>query len=233
LRVGHRILAAVRLRILTINLYNGRADVSALADALGEHSPDVVAAQELDPDGAAVLEEWGSSHLLDPRRDTTGMGMAVRGPARLSRLSFPYRDPVVASLPAEPWGLPSDVEIINTHLVNPIARPIVRSRRLRAAELTALQEVLGPAQNSNPRVLVGDLNSSPSWPLYRHLTRLATDAAVAAGTARRSWGPWPSSPRLLRIDHAFVQRLEPLATRLVTIRGADHCGLLLDVAVVR
>ena len=89
----------------------------------------------------------------------------------------------------------------------------------RAAELTALQEVLGPAQNSNPRVLVGDLNSSPSWPLYRHLTRLATDAAVAAGTARRSWGPWPSSPRLLRIDHAFVQRLEPLAAVLHV--GAD------------
>ncbi len=219
----------MRIRILTINMYNGRADAASLAAALQEHSPDVVAAQELAFAGANVLAEWGDNHLLDPRTDLTGMGIAVRGSATFSRLDFPNRRPVTAMLSAKDWGLNHDVEVINAHLVNPISRPLHKSRRLRAVELAALEERLAESNGGLSRVLVGDLNSSPAWPVYRRLSAIATDAAVAAGTARRSWGPWPNSPRLLRIDHAFVRGLRPLETQLVTIRGADHRGLLIDL----
>jgi endonuclease/exonuclease/phosphatase (EEP) superfamily protein YafD len=219
----------MKIRILTINMYNGRADATSLAAALEEHSPDVVAAQELASAGAEVLAEWGDDHLLDPRTDLTGMGMAVRGSASFSRLDFPNRRPVTAVLPARDWGLDRDLEVINAHLVNPVSRPLQKSRRLRSLELVALEEQFAERNGDRSRVLVGDLNSSPAWPLYRRLAAIATDAAVAAGTARRSWGPWPNSPRLLRIDHAFVQGLRPLETQLVTIRGADHRGLLIDL----
>lgn len=217
------------LRILTINLYNGRADADSLASILRVHSPDVVAAQELSANSAEVLAAWGSFHLLDSRNDLTGMGIAVRGPALLSRLEFPNRNPVTAVLDSDDWDLNGDVEIVNVHLMNPIARPLRETRRLRREELSALEGLLAGQGENTSRVLVGDLNSSPAWPIYRRMATLATDAAVAAGTARRSWGPWPSFPRVLRIDHAFVQGLRPLRTRLVTVRGADHRGLLIDL----
>ena len=223
----------MQIRVLTINLYNGRANPDSLAAALEVHQPDVVAAQELSTNSATVLADWGSSHLLDPRPDMSGMGIAVSGSATFSRLDFPHRDPIVAVLPARDWGLERDLQIFNAHLVNPVSRPIAQSIRVRAKEVAALEQIFGMPHDTASRILVGDLNSSPAWPLYRRLGNLATDAAVAAGTARRSWGPWPGSPRLLRIDHAFVQGPKPLRTTLLSISGTDHSGLLLDVEAVR
>ena len=54
------------LRILTQNLYNGRADPEGLRRALNRYEPDVVAVQELSPNAASVLQSWGDDGLLDP-----------------------------------------------------------------------------------------------------------------------------------------------------------------------
>ena len=95
------------------------------------------------------------------------------------------------------------------------------------AELSALEHLLvAPADT---RIVVGDFNSSPVWPLYRRVSRLATDAARAAGTARATWGYFPSSPAMLRIDHAFVQGARSLETRAVKIAGSDHRGLVVEL----
>jgi endonuclease/exonuclease/phosphatase (EEP) superfamily protein YafD len=221
------------LRILTQNLFNGRAQPSSLAQALNEHSPNVVAVQELSRNCADVLADWATTSLLDPQDDTTGMGIAVRGSADLSRLDFPHRNPVRALLTGEQWGFSTAIEIVNAHLTNPIARPLRHSRRLRRAEIANLENVLRYDPGLRTRVLVGDLNSSPVWPIYRRLAAVAIDAARVAGTASRTWGPTPSSPRLLRIDHAFVQGGHAVAARLIHVSGSDHRGLLVDVDPVR
>jgi endonuclease/exonuclease/phosphatase (EEP) superfamily protein YafD len=221
------------LRIYTQNLYNGRAEPASFEAMLRRHDPHVVAVQELSANCADVLADWGEARLLDPRDNVTGMGMAVRGEATLTRLEFPHRNPIQAVLPGSRWESDASIEIINAHLVNPIARPIGHSLRTRKAELAALRGVLSRADGTGPRVLAGDLNSSPLWPLYRRVRSLAIDAAVAAGTARRTWGPLPTSPRMLRIDHVFVQGFIPIRTELVSIAGADHRGLLVDLELIR
>lgn len=220
------------LRILTINLYNGRARPESLAAALTDLSPDIVAAQELSPNASDVLAEWASHHLLDPRDDTFGMGIAATTPVTLTRLDFPNRNPVVARFDGSPWGFLGPIEMINAHLVNPLTRPILLSKRLRVRELTELEQLF-KAPSRPVQVLVGDLNSSPAWPVYRRLAKLATDAAIQAGTAKRSWGPTSRSPRLLRIDHAFIHGAHAKATRLVDIAGADHRGLLVELEPIR
>lgn len=214
------------LRILTANLYSGRADPDSFAAVLRETTPDVVAIQELGSNSAEVLAEWGASRLLDPNEATTGMGMAVRVPSDLVRLDFPHRNPIRARFDGREWGF-GPVEVVSAHLVNPISRPINQSRLLRQQELSALEQLLAVRVES--RILVGDLNSSPTWPLYRRLAALATDAAVEAGTARRTWSYFPSTPPALRIDHAFVQNMRCVGTRLVKIAGCDHRGLLVEL----
>ncbi|MDJ0954616.1 MAG: endonuclease/exonuclease/phosphatase family protein [Acidimicrobiia bacterium] len=214
------------LRILTANLYSGRADPAAFASALAATEPDIVAIQELAPNAAAVLADWGESRLLDPNEETTGMALAVRARAHLTRLEFPYRDPVLARFDGGQWGF-GEIEVVNTHLVNPIARPFRVSKRLRRAELAALEGVM-----KNPvatRLVVGDLNSSPAWPLYRRLTDIAIDGAVAAGKPKRTWGYFPNSPPMLRIDHVFVQGARCISTDILKIAGADHRALVVDV----
>ncbi len=217
------------LRILTINLFNGRAECDSLASALREHSPDVVAVQELSANATSVLADWGTNHLLDPRDDITGMGIATSRSAQFSRPDFPNRNPILAHIEGAELGFPDGIDVINAHLVNPIARPLRTSRQLRRRELAALEQLLTGGGTLGTKVLVGDLNSSPAWPLYRRLSGLATDAAVEAGTAKRSWGPTTRSPRMLRIDHAFTQGARCVSTRLVHVEGSDHRGLLVDL----
>lgn len=214
------------LRILTINLYNGRATADSFATALAQTQPDLVATQELTAPAADVMADWGSAHLLDPRDDTTGMGVAARFPAEFERLDFPHRDPIRARFDGIRWGF-REVEVVDSHVVNPISRPLLQSKRLRELELAALEQLL--AEPVASRILVGDMNSSPAWPLYRRLAALATDGALAAGTARRTWGYWPRSPRMLRIDHAFLQGATCVRTSLVQVAGGDHRGLLVEV----
>ncbi len=222
------------LRILTQNLYNGRAEPESLARALDEHRPDIVAVQELATNAARVLESWGHNGLLDPRDDTTGMGLVAQGPATFSRLEFPMRRPVVARLNPTGWDVACEIDIVNAHLMNPIVRPLATTRRMRTRELTGLRDALLAETGAAGRIVVGDLNSSPAWPLYRQLRRIATDAVKQAGTARPTWGPWAWSPRMLRIDHAFLRGpIRASRTQLVRLSGADHSGLLVDIESLR
>ena len=222
------------LRILTQNLYNGLADPDSLARVIDQHQPHVIAVQELSANAARVLEDWGDDGLLDPRDDTTGMGLVLRGSAELARPEFPMRQPIVARLQGVEWGLACDLEVINAHLMNPINRPLSKTKQLRSRELAGLQAFLLAATSTEARVVVGDLNSSPAWPLYQRLRRIATDAAKQAGSAKRTWGPWPWSPRLLRIDHAFLAGpIRGVRTQVVRIAGADHSGLLVDIDSAR
>jgi endonuclease/exonuclease/phosphatase family metal-dependent hydrolase len=222
------------LRILTQNLYNGRADPEALGRLIEQLRPDVIAVQELSANAARVLEAWGDEGLLDPRDDTTGMGMVLRGGAKLFRPEFPVRQPIVARLRGSDWDLTSDVQVVNAHLMNPIVRPLSATRRLRSQELAGLRALLATATPTEARIVVGDLNSSPAWPLYQQLRRIATDAAKQAGTAKRTWGPRPRSPRLLRIDHVFLAGpIRGTRTKVVRLAGADHSGLLVDIDSAR
>jgi endonuclease/exonuclease/phosphatase (EEP) superfamily protein YafD len=217
------------LRILTMNLYNGAAEPTELAALLDDAKPDVVAVQELSPNSAAVLADWGSSSLLDPRADTLGMGLASRTALVITRLDFPHRNPIVGRFDGETWGLPQ-VELVNVHMTNPISMPMPTSWRRRRGQLAALERLLGEHDATSARVVVGDFNSSPAWPFYRRIAALASDGAVQAGTAKRTWSYYPSSPRMLRIDHVFLQGpIRCVNTELVKVSGADHRGLLIDL----
>jgi endonuclease/exonuclease/phosphatase family metal-dependent hydrolase len=78
-------------RLLTANLANGAADPSAFADLVEAAEPDVVAVQELAPEQAEALARVLPFGKLEPARDHHGMGIALRAPGSVRRLSLPYR----------------------------------------------------------------------------------------------------------------------------------------------
>ena len=85
------------------------------------------------------------------------------------------------------------------------------------------------------RIVVGDFNATPLWPLYWRMSSQFTDAALAVARqsgrrAQRTWGPWPGSPRLLRIDHGFVTKgMRVDEFQAVPVRGSDHSAIVMDV----
>ena len=221
-----------RVRVLCANLANGPADADAFADLVEALDPDVVAVQEIAPPQAEALARVLPFGKLDPARDHQGMGIALRAPGSVRPLRLPYRSAFVAELSG-----PSDdepVEVMNLHLAAPHVYPVVRQLRARRGQLREVLAYLDAAPRRR-RVLACDLNATPLWPAYRRLQARFDDAAVEAARRigrrpGRTWGPWPGSVRLLRIDHVLVRGLVATETRVLPIRGSDHSALVADLA---
>ncbi len=220
------------LRVLTCNLYNGNADPQALADVLASTTPDVVAAQELAPNAATVLGDALPHGRLEPALDSTGTGLALRYPGSVESFPMAQRDGMTTVLDPGAWpSLHSPLEIVTVHLANPLDRPLRQTRRIRRSQVASI--VGHVARMTQPLIVLGDLNATPVWPVYRQLTRVMRDGVHDTGAVQRTWGPRWWWPRLLRIDHVLVRGgVRVLRAETISLRGADHSALLVDVAVM-
>lgn len=208
-------------RVLTANLYNGRADPAGLARVLEELRPDFMAAQELAPDAAEVIADRFPHGMVAPAEDHTGMALVGHDPLPVRRQPLPHRDALVAE---------NEMTIWCVHLANPVDMPPPwTARRRQVEELVARVE-----ESRGPTLLLGDLNSTPVWPAYRRLTRHLQDgvaewARAAGRRPARTWGYRPWLPAFLRIDHALMRDLKVDGSFTVRIPGCDHRGLVVDV----
>ena len=221
--------------MLTTNLWGLRVDADGFADSLRHLDPDIVCAQELAPSAATVLTDLYPHGEVYPETDFRGMGIALRNPGKLSKIEMAQKDALVAVLEPDDWPtLTETLEIVNLHFAAPGPRHITSQLRARRLQLAALDRYLRDAP-SWPRLLVGDLNSTPLWPLYRHLTAHFNDAHKEVArqfrrAPRRTWGPTHSWPRLLRIDHVLTRGVQVSDLWVVPMPGSDHSGVVFDLA---
>jgi endonuclease/exonuclease/phosphatase family metal-dependent hydrolase len=223
------------LRVLSANLFHGRADASALVELVRTLDVAVVAVQELGPRQAEALATLLPHGKLEPIPEGMGLGIALRHPGQVEWLALPHRDAGVACLSPSDWpGLGRTIEIVNAHLANPVVG-VPASWRYRRGQVAGLTAYLASAEPC-PRALVGDLNATPHWPAYRRLAAELDDAAVLAAARsgrapEATWGPYPGSPRLLRIDHVLVDAFDVLDFRVFRLPGSDHSAVVADLAV--
>lgn len=226
------------LRVISANLWSGRAEPEAFAEQVQTLRADVVCAQELAPEQAEVLSQVLPHGRLEPRDDCLGMGIALRAPAAMGRIPLRFRDARVALLDPKDWsGLSRPCEIVNVHMAAPIMWPVHRQPGVRRAQLRGLFEHLDAAP-ARRRAVVGDFNATPVWPVYRRMARRLTDvvcdhARASGARPRRTWPHWPPLPRLqlLRIDHCFAQDLTAEDVEVLPVRGSDHHALRVDFAL--
>ena len=55
------------------------------------------------------------------------------------------------------------------------------------------------------------------------------EPAKATDTAAATWAHFLFGPRWIRIDHAFVDGVRPVTTRLVRVDGTDHRALVVEI----
>lgn len=221
-----------RFRLVTANLANDRADAGAFARLVDSLEPDVVAVQELGLAQAEALARVLPHGRLDPARDHSGIGIGLRRPGSAAALPLARFAGCVATLTLPGVG---PVEIVNVHLLAPHVPPPWRTLTTRRRQLRALLAYLRAA-SPGARAVVGDLNATPLWPAYRRLAARLTDAVAEAargngGRPARTWGPWPGSPRLLRIDHVLVSGLVATSVRVLEIPGSDHDAVVVDLGL--
>lgn len=223
------------MRILTANLLNGRARPERVAERLEALGVDAALFQELGPRQAGAIAEVLPYGKLEPATDCHGMGIALARPGEVRRLPLVHRDARVAALDPADWPeLPAAAELLDLHVMAPHAGWPWRSLAGRRGQVRGTRTYL-EASPAAHRVVAGDLNATPLWPVYRHLRPglrdLAAEGALLAGhrTALRTWGPWPGSPRLLRIDHVFGHGFAVRRFARIELPGTDHSALLLDL----
>jgi endonuclease/exonuclease/phosphatase family metal-dependent hydrolase len=222
-----------RLRVMSANLMNDGADAEAFGALVETVEPDLVAVQELGFAQAEVLARLLPFGKLEPARNHRGMGIALRRPGSVRYVRLRYRGLYVADVDGD--GDAGSIEVLNVHIAAPHILPPHQSFARRRAQLAGLLDYLDGSE-AERRVLVGDLNSTPVWPVYRRLARRFHDAAleVARRSERRpcaTWGPGTNGRRrLFRIDHVLVSGLAAQDFRVLPIRGSDHSAVVADLA---
>ena len=225
------------LRVFSGNLMNGKADPEAFADLVLHSGADAVVVQELSPEQASALGRVFPHGRLEPARDFTGMGIAVRHPAEFDRLPLAGRDARIARLDPAHWpALTNPLEIVNIHSASPSFGKFGWSQfALRRAQCRGLLQYLDRTPGRT-RAVLGDFNATPAWPVYRVVARRLEDLARTHARNRgakpaRTWARWVGGPPLLRIDHCFGSGLRVDEFQVVAIRGSDHSGLVVDLSV--
>jgi endonuclease/exonuclease/phosphatase family metal-dependent hydrolase len=221
------------IRVLSGNLWWGRADPEGLINLIREYQVDVFAAQELGFENAEAISSELPYGCLEPDGAFQGMGIALRHPGAYERIPMYYRDARRVVLQPSDWpGLECPVDLVNVHFqaphtIRPFPSILVRWRQARD-----LDRFLDD-NPSDMRLVVGDYNATPQWPLYKRYLRRFSDGAIEAAQregrpVQGTWGPRPGSPRLLRIDHAMVRGLTVESFRVVEIPRSDHSALIFD-----
>lgn len=225
------------IRILSCNLFSGRASTKALLQRVVELDVDILCAQEMSPKYSSDLHSVLPHNNLFHRRIHRGNAIAARQPIAISEIRMPRRSAWAANLAPEHWpGLARNIEVINIHVSGPHTWPYFPNRVRRRLQIEALLDY-HRHQNNVPHAVVGDFNSSPAWPLYRQMAASLEDAALIADERPAQPGStWPCVPKLgvrgwLRIDHCFLWQLHATRLQHVIVSGSDHMGIVIDVGL--
>jgi endonuclease/exonuclease/phosphatase (EEP) superfamily protein YafD len=218
---------AVMVRFLTLNALVGRASPAAIASLVRQHTPDVLAVQELTPELAASLAEAGLPDLLpfsclQPRPGHTGVGLWSSRPVHQLSPVLATRNPMPRAELDVGWP-------VTITVVHPPA-PLRGGQRVWQQDMDRLLAAL--AGTTGQQLVAGDFNASRDHMAFRRL--LAADFADCADAAQQRPWPgftWPANrrfPPLMRLDHVLVSRAGAIVrqSRTLAIPGTDHRGVL-------
>jgi endonuclease/exonuclease/phosphatase (EEP) superfamily protein YafD len=217
------------VRLFTANVHDANPEIGRIAEEILAAAPDLVALQEVDPDGAAALRRSGlltrfPYRQAEIRRGPWGIGLWSR---------FPLADTLVQDVAGVPFIRTTVVlggrrlRLYILHTVAPLGGDRARWRtQLRWVEDAVTSE-------RGPVVVAGDFNATRYHPSFRRLLDWLVDAHERRG---RGWAAtWPRDrwplPPLLRLDHVLVSPdVGVRSIREGVGRGSDHRPVIADLA---
>lgn len=218
------------MRVMTINMLFGRADVATIMKLVREFQPDVLSTQELTPGAVADLDAAGLKELMPHRVlqdewSAGGSGLYSKHPLEpLWDVMPPVGHQMPAALISLPGGRP--IEFIDAHPFPPLG-----------PQVTSWNEALADFPSASPdriRIIAGDFNASLDHAALRGL--LARGYKDAADTVGAGLIPtWPANkrvPPIITIDHVLVD--ERVGVKEVSVRDVprtDHRAVLAELTV--
>jgi endonuclease/exonuclease/phosphatase (EEP) superfamily protein YafD len=223
---------AVAVRVLTINVHVGGADLTEILRLVDQEHVDLLIVQEALSETVDDLSAGlGKTlpHLLpsDPNRPA-GTVIWSRWPISSLGPSLGVGGEISRSLLRVPGAVP--VTVTGVHTISPGRGRIEGWNR----DLQSL--VRASTETAGPQLMLGDFNASRDHGPFREL--LGTGLVDGAETVRTPpWrgATWPANksrmPVAVRLDHVLVTptSIGVRAVRLVSVAGTDHRGVLADL----
>jgi endonuclease/exonuclease/phosphatase (EEP) superfamily protein YafD len=220
-----------KLRVLSANLLNGKADADALVALAREQRIEILAVQELTPEAVERLDEAGIGELF-PHREVHP-AKSFHGSGVFSR--YQLSDGAVRVHPCEMRQSSATVALPD---VGPLrvesAHPGAPRWDNTACWRHDLRTQPSAGNGGPPAILLGDFNATLDHGLLR---RLVADGYRDAGsvTGRGLVPTWPFALRRLppvTLDHVLVdERLGITEYAVLPIAGSDHRAVLAEVMV--
>jgi endonuclease/exonuclease/phosphatase (EEP) superfamily protein YafD len=218
------------LKLMLANVMVGNTRYADLLSLVEAEKPDVLVLQEYTP-------EWQRNTAVLQTEFPYNLGVAKQGGAGIALFSrFPTKDIHVVDFDASAHdGILAVIDVngaavtlLTIHPLTPMRNDKFASRNYELQESARILR-----QQSKPKIMIGDLNTSIWSPYFRDLTRDAgmRDARLGYGAL----GSWPSPlPAFLRlpIDNCLVSEdicVEDL--RLGPQIGSDHLPLIVELTV--
>jgi endonuclease/exonuclease/phosphatase (EEP) superfamily protein YafD len=228
-------IAGVDVRVMSANIYEGRADAHHLVRR-AQAQADVVAVQELTPRAvdrlsAAGLDATFPYRWLDERGASAGVGMWSRYPIQAPRRIDGY---TMAFITAQVriTGVSTNPTVVVAHVPGPWPWPIDAWRRDLDRLPTTLREIAERADRGAV-IVAADVNSTTDMRPFRALLHDGyRDAAEQTGAGIKPTFPADNRlPPLLAIDHILTRDCAATSLHTLAIPGSDHRGLVVTVTV--
>ena len=223
------------VRVVSANLWYGRADPDAVASLAIQHA-DILAVQELTPKLADAISASGIGsafpyHALRAREGPAGVGIWSRYPIlRGEEYDEFWLGLIVAQVRIPDTA--GEVTIVATHMSAPQQDPLEGWRTDLAKLGDTLRKIA--ASSDGPVLLAGDLNATPDNLEFRKLLRDGyRDSAEQAGAGLTRTYPtaYRWLPALFAIDHILTWRCTATVVRTLKLTGSDHRALAAKIVV--
>jgi endonuclease/exonuclease/phosphatase (EEP) superfamily protein YafD len=223
--------AAPTVRAVQLNVQTSNRAFARVRDFLRQTRPDFAVLEEVDATWQHELEplrDLFPHRLVELRADNFGIMLLSRHPlaeARVVTLGEAELPSVFARVTIGGVAL----TVLGTHPLPPAGRDYSEHRD---RQLTAIGEFI--AGQSGPKVLLGDLNTTP-WNV--HFGRLLARSGLRNSAAGRGYqASWPTAPFFLRIplDHCLLSpELRVMRREIGPDVGSDHLPVIVEFALPR
>lgn len=220
---------ATTLRVMTCNVYKGRADAGQIVRLVRDEHIQVLALQETTSAFVDELNKAGIADYLPYAKTASADGKYGNGVWSSTPLADPVKDEVNSSASFMPAGTVSltngkTLRFVSVHTTSPVNRYWNLWKR-SIDEIGALD-----SRSNTTYVFMGDFNATYDHAPFRDmLGSRFTDAARQAGHGFTF--SWPSDrpylPMMFSIDHIVLDKgLSASDLKNVKVDGTDHAALL-------
>jgi endonuclease/exonuclease/phosphatase (EEP) superfamily protein YafD len=220
------------LRLLLFNVLTSNTQYPGIINLVRAEKPDLLIIQEMNRrwmSNLNVLREDLPHSCIEPREDNFGIAIYSRIPFEESQV-VSLLEISLPSIQAKVSVNGQSITIFTTHPLPPLGSQEAFS--LRNAQLIATSKLM--RQLPEPKVLIGDLNTTVWSPFYFHLME---ESGLV--DARKGFGllpTWPANFGLpvfrIPIDHCLISpSVEVKDIRTGPDLGSDHLPLIVDLGI--